>query len=335
MDVMKAKGIRKYKQKEVETFEMPIPKVGEREVLVEIYAASVNPIDLKIRDGKVRLLLSYDMPLILGNDFSGKVVQIGNKVTEFNVGDEVYGRPRKSKIGTFAEFISVDATEIALKPENTTFVEAASLPLVSLTSYQALHDIMGLKPRDKVLIQAGAGGVGTIAIQLAKIMGARVATTASPKGFDLVRRMGADEVINYRETDFSEVLQDYDNVFDTLGGESLEKGFKIVKPGGNLVTVSGLPNERFGREYGVSILKRKLFALATRKVTALERKHDVSYHFLFMKPSGEQLRLIADYVESGRLVPVVDRVFSFEDAQEALDYSASGRAKGKIVIQIK
>lgn len=332
---MKAKGIRKYKQQQIETLERPVPQVGANDVLVAIYAASVNPIDLKIRDGKVRMLLSYDMPLILGNDFSGKVVKIGDKVTRFKIGDEVYGRPRKSNIGTFAEFISIDAAEIALKPKNTTFVEAASLPLVSLTSYQALHDMMKVQPEDKVLIQAGAGGVGTIAIQLAKIMGARVTTTASPKGFELVRRMGADEVINYRNTDFSDVLQGYDHVFDTLGGESLEKGFNILKPKGNIVTVSGLPNEAFGKEYGASWIKRKLFALASRKMTALEKKYDVSYRFLFMKPSGEQLELITDYVETGRLSPVVDRVFSFEETQEALDYSESGRAKGKIVIKMK
>ncbi|GMA46617.1 NADPH:quinone reductase [Tetragenococcus muriaticus] len=331
---MKAMGISQYKQEKLEELTLPLPEISENEVLVEIVAASINPIDLKIRDGKLKLLLHYDMPLVLGNDFAGRIVKIGGKVTKFKVGDEVYGRPKKSKIGTFAEYIGIDQADIALKPKNLTFEEAASIPLVGLTSYQALHDVMQVQPGDKVLIQAGSGGIGTIAIQLAKLMGVYVATTASDKGKDLVTRLGADQIVNYRKENFAEVLSDFDDVYDTLGGQNLLDGFKILKPGGNIVTLSGTPNARFGKKYGVGWFKTMLFGLASAKLTRLEKKYDVNYHFLFMKPSGSQLEILRNYIEDGKLEPIVDRVFSFAQTQEAVEYSESGHAKGKIIIKI-
>lgn len=315
--------------------EMPIPEMGEYEVLTEIHAASINPVDFKIRDGKVKLLLAYKMPLILGNDFSGVVTKVGAKVTQFKVGDAIYGRPRKNKIGTFAEYIAVHEDDIALKPKNLSFEEAASIPLVGLTSYQALHNILQVQKGTKVLIHAGAGGVGTFAIQLAKIMGAYVATTASEAGADLVKSLGVDEVINYKTEQFQDRLQDYDGVFDTLGGESLETSFQIVKNNGKIVSVSGLPNARFAKKYGSSFIKSILFSAASYKLTKLEKKHNVQYTFLFMEPSGNQLRIIADFIESGKIKPVIDRVFPFEDAQKAMEYSEEGRAKGKIVLKIR
>ncbi|GBD66523.1 putative oxidoreductase [Tetragenococcus halophilus subsp. halophilus] len=334
VQTMKAMGISQYKQEKLEELTLPIPEISENEVLVEIVAASINPIDLKIRDGKLKMLLHYDMPLVLGNDFAGRIVKAGDKVTNFKVGDEVYGRPQKTKIGTFAEYIGIDQEDIALKPKNLTFEEAASIPLVGLTSYQALHDIMQVQSGDKVLIQAGSGGIGTIAIQLAKLMDVYVATTASDRGKELVTRLSADQVINYREENFAEVLSDYDDVFDTLGGQNLSDGFKVLKPGGKIVTISGTPNARFGKEYGVGWFKTMLFGLASFKLTRLEKQYDVNYHFLFMKPSGEQLEILCDYIEDGKLEPIVDRVFSFEKTQEAVEYSASGHAKGKIIIKI-
>ncbi|WP_144559812.1 NADP-dependent oxidoreductase [Bacillus thuringiensis] len=332
---MKAMIIDKYGKAPMRMTEVPTPEINEYEVLAEIHAASINPIDFKIRDGKVKMLLKYEMPLILGNDFSGVIVKVGAKVTRFKVGDAIYARPRKNKIGTFAEYIAIHEDDIALKPKNLSFEEAASIPLVGLTSYQALHDIMHLQQGQKILIHAGSGGVGTFAIQLAKIMGATVTTTASEAGADLVKSLGADEMINYKTEQFEEVLKDYDAVFDTIGGATLEKSFNIIKNGGNIVSVSGMPNARFGKEFGSGFFKTLLFSLASKKLTALEKKHNAQYSFLFMKPSGDQLRIIANYIEAGKIKPIIDRILPFEDAQKAMEYSESGRAKGKIIVKIK
>lgn len=332
---MRAMVIDRYGKVPMHLVEMPTPEIGEYEVLAEIHAASINPVDFKIRDGKVKLLVKYKMPLILGNDFSGVVARVGTKVTRFKVGDEIYARPRKSKIGTFAEYIAIHEDDIALKPKNLSFEEAASIPLVGLTSYQALTDILQLQKGQKILIHAGAGGVGTFAIQLAKLMGATVATTASEAGANLVKSLGADEIINYKTEKFEEILKNYDAVFDTLGGEILEKSFEVVKNGGKIVSVSGLPNARFGKEYGSGFFKTLLFSAASNKLTALEKKHNVQYTFLFMKPSGEQLRIIANFIETRKIKPIIDRVFPFEDAQKAMEYAESGRAKGKIILKIR
>ena len=332
---MRAMVIDRYGKVPMRLVEMPTPEISEYEVLAEIHAASFNPIDFKIRDGKVKLLVNYKMPLILGNDFSGVVTKVGSKVTRFKIGDEIYARPRKSKIGTFAEYIAIHEDDIALKPKNLSFGEAASIPLVGLTTYQALTDILQLQKGQKILIQAGAGGVGTFAIQLAKLMGAFVATTASEAGANIVKSLGADEIINYKTEKFEEILKNYDAVFDTLGGEILEKSFEVIKSGGKIVSVSGLPNARFGKEYGSGFFKTLLFATASHKLTALEKKHNARYTFLFMKPSGEQLRIIANYIETGKIKPIIDRVLPFKDAQKAMEYAESGRAKGKIILKIR
>ncbi|AND08821.1 NADP-dependent oxidoreductase [Bacillus cereus] len=332
---MKAMIIDRYGKVPMRIAEVPTPEIKEYEVLAEIHAASINPIDFKIRDGKVKMLLKYEMPLILGNDFAGVITKVGSKVTRFKVGDAIYARPRKNKIGTFAEYIAIHEDDIALKPKNLSFEEAASIPLVGLTSYQALHDIMQLQKGQKILIHAGSGGVGTFAIQLAKIMGATVTTTASEAGANLVTSLGADEIINYKTEKFEDILKNYDAVFDTIGGATLEKSFNIIKSRGNIVSVSGMPNARFGKEFGSGFFKTLLFSLASKKLTALEKKHNAQYSFLFMKPSGDQLRTIANYIEAGKIKPVIDRVFPFEDAQKAMEYSESGRAKGKIIVKIK
>lgn len=317
-------------QREVKT-----PHVGDHDVLIRIHAASINPIDFKIRDGKVKILLTYEMPLILGNDFSGTVVQIGSQVKAFKAGDRVYGRPRKSRIGTFAEYISVHEEDIAIAPENITLLESASLPLVGLTTWQAFHDVLQLKEGDKILIHAGAGGVGTFAIQLAKAMGAYVATTASEKGYDLVKSLGADEIINYKKQSFEKVLKNYDAVFDTLGGESLEKSFEVLRPGGKIVSVSAVPNKRFAEDNNMGLFKKLIFSIVSRRLNRLEKKYDVQYHFLFMKPSGTQLKQIASMVESGQIVPVIDKVFPFRDAEKAIKYVETGRSKGKVIIEVE
>lgn len=314
---MKAMAIVEYGKVPLQLMDLPEPEVGDYDVLTEIHAASFNPIDFKIRDGQAQTLLKYEMPLILGNDFSGIVKQVGNKVKKFKVGDEVYGRPNKSRIGTFAEYIAVHENEVALKPANLSFEEATSIPLVGLTSYQAIHDILQLSSGQKILIQAGSGGVGTFAIQLAKSMGLFVATTTSKAGAELVKSLGADQIIDYKTEQFDEMLKNYDGVFDTIGGETLERSFKVVKEGGKIVSIAGVPNADMS------------------KLTELEKRYHVEYTYLFMKPSGDQLTIITKLIESGQIKPVIDQVFPFEDAQKAIEYSEIGRAKGKIILSIK
>ncbi|MCU6709688.1 NADP-dependent oxidoreductase [Paenibacillus sp. J5C_2022] len=333
---MKAMIIEKYGEKvPLIMTEQPMPDIGEHDVLVKIYAASLNPIDFKIKEGKMKFLLHYRFPLILGNDFSGVVVKVGDQVKTFKPGDEVYGRPRKDRIGTLAEFIAVHEEDIWLKPQNLTFEEAASIPLVGLTTYQAFVDILNLQKGQKILIHAGSGGVGTFAIQMAKLMGAFVATTASDKGYELVKSLGADLMINYKKENFEEMLTGYDAVFDTLGGEALEKSFRVLKPGGQIVSISGLPNASFGKEAKLGWMKTTILSIVSRKIKALEKKSQTRYHFLFMKPSGAQLKVIQEWIEEGRIKPVIDSVYHLKDAEQAFHYLESGRAKGKVVIRIK
>ncbi|MDR6884634.1 NADP-dependent oxidoreductase [Bacillus sp. 3255] len=333
---MKAMIIEKYGENvPLVLSEQPLPAIGEHDVLVEIHAASLNPIDFKIKEGKMKFLLNYRFPLILGNDFSGVVVKVGDRVNTFKPGDEVYGRPRKNRIGTLAEYIAVHEEDIWLKPQNLTFEEAASIPLIGLTTYQAFVDILNLQKGQKILIHAGSGGVGTFAIQLAKLLGAFVATTASEKGYELVKSLGADLIINYKKENFEEILTGYDAVFDTLGGEALEKSFRILKPGGQIVSISGMPNGRFGKEANLGWVKTTILSIASRKIKALEKKSQTRYHFLFMKPSREQLRVLKGFIEGGLIKPIIDKVYHLNDAGQAFNYLESGRAKGKVVIRIK
>jgi NADPH:quinone reductase-like Zn-dependent oxidoreductase len=331
---MNAALIKHYKQDLPTIEQVPMPKIGANDVLIKIIAASINPIDLKTKDGGLKMLLKYEMPLILGSDFSGIITEVGAAITNFKVGDPVYGRVQKNRIGTFAEYIAVAQGDIAIKPANLTFEEAAAIPLVGLTSYQALHDIMKIKPNQKVLIQAGSGGIGTIAIQLAKMLGAYVATTTSAKNFELVKSLGADQVIDYQTENFYDKLHDYDYVFDTQGGKILENAFKIIKPGGKVVSISGLPNERFAEEYHLPLWKKLAFRLVTRNLTKLEKTSQADYHFLFMKPSGKQLETLRTYLEAGTLKPVIDRIIPFSEIADAFNYSHSGKAKGKIILKI-
>ncbi|KOS68969.1 NADPH:quinone reductase [Lysinibacillus contaminans] len=329
---MRAFAIEAYK-KEPTFIERPVPKVGNNEVLVKIHAASINPLDTKIRKGELKLLLHYDMPLTLGNDFAGTIIEVGKDVTKFSVGDEVYGRPRSNKIGTFAEYLSVHEDDIAIKPKNLSFEEAASIPLVGLTSYQALYDILKVKNNQKILIHAGSGGVGTFAIQLAKEMGAYVATTAS-EGSNLAKSLGADEVINYKTENFEDIIKNYDAVIDTIGGSTLEKSFLTIKKGGKIVSISGTPNGRFAKEMGLGHFKKMLLSLASAKLTSLEKKHDVEYTFLFMKHSGQQLQVLTELLESRKIKPTIDKIFTFEEATKAMNYVETGKSKGKVILTI-
>lgn len=332
-DTMIAAQIENYGEK-IGLKKQPVPRIGKKDLLVKVIAASINPIDLKTKDGKMKLLLHYKMPLTLGSDFAGIVVARGEQVKKFQVGDAVYGRVQKNRIGTFAEYIAVDVKDVALKPKNLTFAKASSIPLVALTSYQALHEVMKIKPQDKILIQAGSGGIGTLAIQLAKLAGAYVATTTSEKNRALVKSLGADEVIDYRSENFAEKLKDYDFVFDTMGGDILKDAFKIVKPGGKVVTLSGTPNYAFAKNYNLPLWKQMALGIASYPITKLAKKTDVSYDFLFMRPDGNQLAALTKLIEAKQLQPIIDSVISLAEIQKAVDNLASGRAKGKIILAV-
>lgn len=331
---MKTFVIERYGDKAVvRAGEMPDPQVGADDVLVRIHAAGINPLDLKIRDGAFKTILPYRLPLILGNDLAGVVAQVGSAVTRFAVGDEVYARPDKDRIGTFAELIAVHQDDVAIKPATLTMTEAASLPLVALTAWQALVERAHVQPGQKVLIHAGAGGLGTIAVQLAKQLGAHVATTASTANVDLVKELGADVVVDYKKQGFETVLDGYDVVLDSLGGETLEKSLRVLKPGGTVVSVAGPPDAAFARELGTNPILRLVMSALSFRTRRRAKRLGVTYSFLFMKASGDQLRHLTPLIEAGKIRPVVDRVFPFDQTREALDYVEKGRAKaGKVVV---
>ena len=314
--------------------DFPAPKTGPSDILVRVHAASVNPVDFKLRDGKLRLLRRYQFPLILGHDCAGEVVQVGEDVTQFKVGDRIFSRPRNGRIGTFAEFIAIDQSEAALMPPNLNYHEAASLPLVALTSWQALVDVAKLKPRQQLLIPAGSGGVGTFAIQLAKHLGAEVWTTTSGKNLELVKSLGADHIINYQNEKFEERVNNLDVVFDTLGGDSLDRSFAITRPNGWVVSIAGSPDYRNAEEMGLDMLRSLLLRVVGLRVNSRARRAGVNYRFIFMKPLGEELAQIAALISEGVIKPVVDRIFPISECQSAIEYSASGRARGKIVISL-
>jgi NADPH:quinone reductase-like Zn-dependent oxidoreductase len=316
--------------------DVPDPQVGDDDVLVQIHAASVNPLDLKIRDGDFKAILPYRTPFVLGNDLAGVVVAVGARVTRFAVGDEVYARPDKDRIGTFAELIAIGQDDVAIKPTTLTMEEAASIPVVGLASWQALVERANVQPGRKVLIHAGSGGVGTIAIQLAKHLGASVATTTSTQNIDLVNGLGADVVIDYKKQAFETILHDYDMVLDTLGGQTLEKSLQVLKPGGKLISIVGPPDPAFAKELGANPVVRLAMAALSFRTRLRARRHHVTYSFLFMKASGDQLREITSLIDAGTIRPVVDKVFPFESTREALAYVEEGRAKaGKVVIRMK
>ena len=315
--------------------EMPDPELRDDDVLVQIHAASVNPLDFKIRGGKLKLFLPYRLPLIMGNDLAGVVVRVGSRVRRFKSGDEVYARPDQDRIGAFAEFISIKQDSVANKPKELSMEEAASIPLVGLTAWQALIEKANLKRGQKVLIHAGSGGVGTFAIQLAKHLGAMVATTTSTANVDWVKRLGADIVIDYRKDDFETILHDYDVVLDTLGGEALEKSLRVLRPGGKLISIAGPPDPEFAKDMGASWILGQLTRLLSHSIRNKAKRHCVSYSFVVMRASGDQLRQISSLIDSGAIRPVVDRVFPFESTKEALSYVEKGRAKGKVIVKVR
>lgn len=333
---MKAFTLNRYgKNEKLQLTEVAEPVVNENDVLVEVHAAGLNLLDSKIKTGEFKLILPYKLPLVLGHDVAGIVIKVGSKVTKFKVGDEIYSRPSDFRIGTFAEFIAIDEKDIAHKPKNLSMEEAASIPLVALTVWQALVEKAKLKKGQKVFIQAGSGGVGTIAIQLAKHLGATVATTASEQSFDLLKSLGADVLIDYKKQDFEDVLKDYDLVLNSQDKTTLEKSLRITKPNGKVISISGPPTPDFAKAIQAPWFVKIILSLISSGIRKTAKKLNVDYSFLFMRAEGKQLQEITKLIESGVIKPVVDKVFPFDQTNDALSYVESGRSKGKVVIKVK
>lgn len=331
---MKAVLVDRYRTP-VRLGEAHAPEVGDEDVLVEVHAASVNPVDAKIRDGEFKLFLPHRLPLVLGNDFAGAVTRVGSRVQQFKPGDEVYACAPSNRIGAFAELIAIKESALALKPKNLTMEQAASIPLVGLTAWQALVETAGVRPGYKALIHAGAGGVGTFAIQLAKHLGATVATTTSTANVDLVKSLGADVVIDYKKDAFETILRDYDVVLNSLRADTLEKSLLVLKPGGKLISISGPPDPAFAKQIGASWPVQLVMRQLSSRIRKQAKRCRVDYSFLFMSANGDQLRQITSLIEAGIIRPVIDQVFPFKRTNDALAYVETGRSKGKVVVKLK
>jgi len=334
---VKAFIVKRYGKKEkLHLTEVAEPTINEYEVLVQIHAAAVNLLDTLIKNGDFKIFLPYKTPFINGHDMAGVITKVGAKVSKFKVGDEVYARPADFKIGTFAEYIAVNENDLALKPKNLSMEEAASIPLVGLTSWQALVEIANLQKGQKVFIQAGSGGVGTFAIQLAKHVGAFVATTTSAANTALVKSLGADLVIDYKKEDFAAILKEYDVVLHSnRDAKVLENSLKILKPGGTLVSLTGPPTPEFAKKLGLGWHLKMLTNLLSMSVRRKAKKLNVNFNFLFMRADGKQLSAITSLIEAGKIRPIIDKVFPFEQTNEAMLHVETGRSKGKVVVKVK
>jgi NADPH:quinone reductase-like Zn-dependent oxidoreductase len=332
---MKAFVVAKYGKDGIRAADVPEPKVGNSDVLVRVSAASINPLDKMVRNGEFKQLLKYKAPFVIGHDVAGVVTQVGGNVRDFKVGDEVYARPRDLRIGTFAEYIAIDQNDVALKPASLTPHEAAAVPLVALAAWQILVEKAQIKPGQKVLVHAGAGGLGSTVIQLAKYLGAHVATTTTGDTEELVRELGADVVIDYTKHDFSQILSGYDLVLDSLGGQNLLKSLTVLKPGGLAIGVAGPPDAGFAKQLGAPKPFELVLSFLSRRVRGAANKLGVRYSFFFMRASGAQLGGLAALYDAGHLLPVIDSTFAFDQTLEALAYVESGRVKaGKVVVTL-
>jgi NADPH:quinone reductase-like Zn-dependent oxidoreductase len=331
---MRAFVVEKYGTDGLRASAVSEPTVGPRDVLVRVGAAGINPLDKMVRNGEFKLLLKYKLPFVLGHDVAGVVTGVGAEVRDYKVGDEVYARPRDLRIGAFAEYIAIDQADIALKPRSLTMEQAAAVPLVALAAWQALVEVAQLTPGQKVLVHAGAGGLGSTVIQLAKHLGAFVATTAHGDDLEKVHGLGANEVIDYRKANFAELLSGYDVVLDSLGGDNLARSLTVLKPGGLAISVVGPPDPEFATQIGRPFLK-PVMALLSLKAKAQARKLGVRYSFFFMRADGVQLKTLAALYDAGALRPLLDRIFPFDETLDAMAYLEQGRARGKIVVSCR
>ena len=332
---MKALILKRYgKSDQLDFADIPRPTIKPDEILVQVHAAGLNPIDYMIPKGVFKAILKFKLPATMGSDLAGVVVEVGSRVTRFKPGDAVFASIFDLGTGALAEYAVVPESAAAIKPESLDFVQAASIPMVGLTSWQALKERAHIKPGQKVFIPAGSGGIGTFAIQLAKHLGAKVGTTTSTGNLDLVQRLGADEVIDYKKQEFEDVLQDYDVVLGTIRGDGIEKSLQILKPKSSVVSLIGPPDAAFARARGMNFLMKFIFGLISGKIIRQARKRGAEYSFLFLHPDGHQLAEIGKLLDAGRIVPVIDKVFPFEQTKDALNYLEGGRAKGKVVIKV-
>lgn len=315
--------------------EVPHPTLRDDEMLVEVHAVGLNPIDNMITTGMFKPVLKFQLPATMGSDLAGVVKEVGSRVKHFKPGDAVFASLFDLGTGSLAEFAVVPERVAAHMPANLDFVQAASVPMVGLTSWQAMKERAGVRAGQKVFIPAGAGGIGSMAIQLAKHFGAQVGTTTSTGNVALVRSLGADVVIDYKKQAFEQELRGYDMALGTLKGEEIEKAIGILQPSGKIVSLVGPLDAAFARARKLNVILKFVFGLMSRKVMRLAARREVAYSFLFVRPDGGQLAEIGKLLTSERIRPVIDKVFPFDQAKEALDYLAQGRAKGKVVVQIK
>lgn len=333
---MKAFTFKRYgKSPELGFDNVDIPIIKPDKILVKVYAVGLNPIDNVIPTGIFKPVLHFKLPAIVGSDLSGVVIAVGSRVTRFTPGNEIFASIFDTGTGSLAEFVSVPESAAAMKPANLDFVQAASLPMVSLTSWQALKELAGIHKGHKVFIPAGSGGIGTLAIQLAKHFGAIVGTTTSTDNVEWVSRLGADEVVDYKKQKFENVLSDYDIVLGTIRGDTIEKSTQILKPGGKIVSLIGPLDAGFARERGLNFFLRLVFGLMSRKIMRLAKKQGITYSFLFVRPDGDKLSEIGKLIEAEHIKPVIDKVFSFAETSDALIYLGRGHAKGKVVVRMQ
>jgi NADPH:quinone reductase-like Zn-dependent oxidoreductase len=333
---MKALTFKRYgKSPEIGVADVPRPTLKADELLVQVHAAGLNPIDNIVPTGVFKPVLRFQLPATLGSDLAGVVTEVGSRVTGFKAGDAVFASIFDLGTGSIAEFAAVPESAAALKPANLDFVQAASIPMVGLTSWQALKERVNLRAGQKVFIPAGSGGIGTFAIQLAKQLGAKVGTTTSTGNVELVNSLGADEVVDYKKQEFENVLRGYDAVLGTVRGDSIEKSVAILKPGGKIVSIVGPLDAAFARARRLNFVLTFVFSMMSRKIMRLAKKREVDYSFLFVRPDGNQLAAIGDLLETQRIRPVIDKVFPFEQAKEALTYLAQGRSRGKVVVKMR
>ncbi len=333
---MKALTFKRYgKSPEIGFAEVPRPTLQPDELLVQIHAVGLNPVDNIIPTGTFKPIVKFDLPATMGSDLAGVVIEVGSRVTRFKPGDAVFASLFDLGRGSLAEFAAVPESVAAPKPINLDFVEAAAVPMVGLTSWQALKERANLLAGQKVFVPAGSGGIGTFAIQLAKHFGAKVGTTTSTGNVELVTGLGADEVVDYKKQDFDKVLHGYDLVLGTVRGDAIEKSIGIVKPGSKIVSLVGPLDAAFARSRKANFVLQFIFWLMSRKIIRLAKKRNVAYSFLFVRPDGGQLAEIGALLQSGSIRPVIDKVFPFEQAKQALEYLAQGRSRGKVVVKVK
>ncbi len=312
--------------------EQPVPAPGANDLLVDVAAASVNPIDFKLRDGKLKALMPLPMPLILGNDLSGTVRSVGQKVTRFQAGDRIVARLDKKRIGAFAQQAIVGESEAAMAPKSLDLIDAAGLPLAGLTAWQALFELGQLQSGQRLLVHAGAGGVGHLALQLGRWRGARVIATASERNRERCMALGADEVIDYRTQRFERVVDAVDVVLDTQGGDTLLRSIAITRPGGHVISISAMPTPAVVREWGVGAPLTWILSWLTRKERAAAKARGVNYHYLFMRPDGAMLAKLVELVDAGSLKPLIDKHYPLTEAAAAIAQVEAGHTVGKVLI---